>query len=300
VEGSKTVVGGLGGRVAAEWFTELEVTGKSKDTLASYRYVILKLWLPWLEATGRVYDRVERRDVIDFLGHLRKSVSPASANNYLAVVRSWYNWLEAQNYVHKSPAAQVSLKVETTIPDPPPPSNLAALFSAIKTPFEAALAKGLHATGCRVSELCTLRIERIRFESHEATIMGKGGRERVVYFSHEVAELWRGLAGGRTSGYLFSRQATKIRKSKTPGDAPIDRQGAYRCMERLSQRAGVEVVNPHSMRHVYATSLLENGANLREAQELLGHKSILSTQRYTHVARPRLREVYERTRPKPP
>jgi integrase/recombinase XerD len=287
MDGSKTVVGSLGERVAGEWFTELEVTGKSASTLKLYRYVILDLWLPWLGRRGVEYDRVERRGVIEFLVYLQETVSPASSKTYLNAVKSWYEWLEAQDYIHKSPATHVRVKVDEILPEPPPEKDIAALFAAIRNPIEAALAKGLFVTGCRISELVELRLERIRFDALEATIMGKGGRERVVYFTEKVSELWKVLAGGRTRGYLFD----------AGGNGHLKADAAYRRMETLSHRAKVENINPHRLRHAYATGFLERGANLRELQELLGHKSILSTQRYTHVARPGLKELYQRLQP---
>lgn len=287
MHGSKTVVGSLGERVSREWFSELQVTGKSASTLKLYTYVVLDLWLPWLERRVIEYDRVERRNVIEFLQYLQETVSPSSSKTYLNAIKSWYEWLEAQDYIHKSPATHVSVKVDEVLPEPPSAAEIAALFAAIKTPVEAALAKGLFVTGCRISELVELRLERIRFDALEATIMGKGGKERVVYFTPKVAELWKVLAGARTRGYLFDMG----------GDRHLKADAAYRRMETLSHRAKVENINPHRLRHAYATGFLERGANIRELQELLGHKSILSTQRYTHVARPRLKELYQRLQP---
>lgn len=284
---SKTEVGSLGERVAREWLAELEISGKSPSTITTYD-VVLRKWFPWLAARGVAYDRIQRGDVIAFLKDLRQTIKQSSCKTYLIALRSWYGWLEDQGYVHKSAPARVSVKCEERIPDPPALEEIRALFGAARNPFESALARGLLATGCRRAELVGLRIERMDLARREAFVMGKGQRERIVYFVAEVAEAFRVLVGDRREGLLFERDGAAL----TP-------EAAYKIIRRMSERAKIARVHPHRLRHAYATQLLENGADLREVQELLGHKSILSTQRYTHVSRPRLREAYDRAHPRP-
>lgn len=283
---SKTDVGSLGERVGREWLAELEISGKSPSTITTYD-VVLRKWFPWLAARGLAYDRIERVDVIAFLKDLRQTIQQSSCKTYLIALRSWYRWLEDQGYVHKSAPARVSVVCEDRIPDPPPAEDITALFSAARNPLERALARGLFSTGCRISELVGLRVDRIDLAAKEATVMGKGRRERIVFFTEDVAQAFQELLGDRRTGYLFQSH-----------DVALTKGAAYRIMRRMSFRACVSVINPHRLRHAFATQLLRNGADLREVQELLGHKSILSTQRYTHISRPRLREAYDRAHPR--
>lgn len=283
---SKTEVGSLGERVAQEWLAELEVSGKSPATICTYD-VVARKWLAWLATQGIQYDRIERSHVIGFLKNQRETIKQSSCKTYLIALRSWYRWLEDQNYIHKSAPARVSVSCEERIPDPPPAEDITALFAAARNPLEHALARGLLATGCRISELVGLRIDHLNLPAREAIVMGKGARERVVFFTEDVAQAFRTLIGERRTGYLFEVHSV-----------PLTKGAGYRIMRRMSYRACVSVINPHRLRHAFATQLLRNGADLREVQELLGHKSILSTQRYTHISRPQLREAYDRAHPR--
>jgi site-specific recombinase XerD len=283
---TRTDVSSPGGRVAGEWLAELEISGKSPATITTYD-VLTRKWLEWLAARNIEYNRIERRDVIAFLKDLRLKVKQSSCKQYLVALRSWYGWLEDQDYIHRSAPARVTISCDDRIPDPPTVAEIVALFSAARNPFERALARGLLATGCRISEMVGLRIERIDLVAREAVVMGKGHRERIVYFSEDAGKAFELLIGERRGGYLFERRGVALTKG-----------AGYRILRRMSERAKVSVIHPHRLRHAFATQLLERGADLRHVQELLGHKSILSTQRYTHVARPKLREVYERAYPR--
>ena len=275
-----------GERVAREWLAELEVSGKSPATIRTYRLVSLK-WLGWIQAKSIAYDRVERRDVIAWLADQRKTVQASSCKTYLHALQSWYGWLVDQDYILKNAPARVSIVCEDRIPDPPRHEEISALLAAARNPFDVALVRGLLETGCRISEFVGLRIERLNLETRQAVVMGKGRRERMVYFTSETAEAFRRLLDGRTAGNLLIRAGKAVSTS-----------AAYWILHRMSARAKVPNVHPHRLRHAFASQLLENGADIREVQELIGHKSLLSTQRYTHVARPRLREVYDRAHPR--
>lgn len=282
--GSKTDVGGLGERVARRWLSELKVVGKSGDTLKLYGSVVKK-WLDWLGR--RCFKRATRTRVIQFLEHLQKTVERSTCKTYLNALRAFYRWLVDERIVRHSAPARVKVQCDEKLPTPPPTSDIAALFAAARNPLEEALPRGLFSTGCRVSELMGLRIERIDLRAREAVVMGKGRRERIVFFTRDTASVWKRLIAHRTTGFLFEWEGRAM-----GADA------AYRRLERLSQRAHIRNINPHALRHAYATALLENGADLRHVQELLGHLSLLSTQRYTHVARPSLRKVYDRAHPR--
>lgn len=279
--------GGPGERAAGEWLSELKVVGKSPSTVKLYGGVVRK-WLDWLDRKQLSYKLIERKDVIAFLADLRQAaVKQTSCKTYLNALRAFYRWLEDQGEVVRSEPARIKVQCEERIPDPPRPTDIAALFAAARDPVDAALPRGLYATGCRISELMELRIENINFRTRQAIVMGKGRRERIVYFTPDAARAWKRMIGRRKSGYLFELDGR-----------PLGANAAYRRLVRLSECAQVDRIHPHRLRHAYATQLLENGADLRHVQELLGHKSVLSSQRYTHVARPKLRAVYEKAHPR--
>lgn len=262
------------------------MSGKSPATICTYE-VVARKWLAWLATQGIQYDRVERSHVIGFLKNQRETIKQSSCKTYLIAIRSWYRWLEDQNYIVKSAPGRVTVVAEDRIPDPPPAEDISALFAAARNPFENALARGLLSTGCRISELVNLRLDRVDLVAREATVMGKGSRERIVFFTEDVAQAFRAMIGERRTGFLFEAHGVALTKG-----------AGYRIMQRMSFRACINVINPHRLRHAFATQLLRNGADLREVQELLGHKSILSTQRYTHITRPQLREAYDKAHPR--
>lgn len=283
--GTGTEVGSPGGRVAEEWLSELSVAGKSRSTLLYYRWTITR-WLEYCQRRGRAYDVADRRDVIAFLAELRLERAASSVKTYSYALRSWYEWLAEEGYVVRSPASRVTVKATSVIPEPIPPDRIREMLAKVKKPIHRALILGYLTTGCRLSELLGVRLERIDFEKREAVVLGKGDKEGVVYFSPETAEVWKALAGARQSGPLFLGR-----------DGQLKEAAAYSAIKRIAARAGFKA-HPHQLRHSFATQLLERGADLREVQELCRHASVATTQRYTHVARPRLREVYERSHPR--
>lgn len=163
---------------------------------------------------------------------------------------------------------------------------------------DRAILETLFSTGTRVAELTALNKDQVDLERREFGIIGKGGRARVVFLSTRATEWIKKYLGKRDDHYkpLFIRFNTRNPKI-TAGDDEL-RLGA-RSVERLvtkyQRKAGLGIhVTPHSLRHTFATDLLQGGADLREVQELLGHKNVATTQIYTHMTNRRLREVHER------
>lgn len=282
---TRTDVSSPGGRVCREWLLELEVAGKSESTLLYYR-MNAERWLAFCAKSGTTYDRAERRDIIAFLAEQGKTRKASSIKTYLYALRSWYAWLVDEGFVVKSPAGRVKVKATSAVPDPLPPDRIVAMLEKVRKPAHRALILGFLSTGCRLSELVGLHLERISLDRREAVVLGKGNKERVVYFCEKTSEAWRAIAAGRQSGPLFLGR-----------DGPLAEASAYSAIKRIAARAGFGA-HPHQLRHSFATQLLERGADLRAVQELIGHASVATTQRYTHVARPRLREVYERAHPR--
>jgi integrase/recombinase XerD len=156
----------------------------------------------------------------------------------------------------------------------------------------------LYATGLRVSELVGLRVSNINLEAGYVRTLGKGSKERMIPMGEKALESLRlyltdgriGLLKKRSSPYLFINSRGK----------PLTRQGFWKIIKRYRTMAGIKKdITPHSLRHSFATHLLEGGADLRSVQIMLGHADISTTQVYTHITRDRLKQIHEKYHPRP-
>jgi len=165
---------------------------------------------------------------------------------------------------------------------------------------DRAIMETLYATGMRVSELCGLKVQDYNGDAMEMRAFGKGARERVVlinrsansWLQHYLKEHWARLSGGKEPGpedpLFVSREAT-----------PLSTRSVHRIVLKYAIKAGInKPITPHTLRHTFATHLLEGGADLRVVQDLLGHSSISTTQIYTHVSLDRLRKIYMQSHPR--
>ena len=232
-----------------------------------------------------------------------RGLSARSRARALAAIRGFLRFLTMRGELRADPAAELGVRrPPTRLPRALGAGNVTALLAQ---PAEAAprglrdraLLELLYACGLRVSEAVTLRGAQVNLEAGFVTVMGKGGKERVVpigraartalaaYLTRERPRLLR----GRPSPFVFLG----------PRGRPLTRQAVWKLVRRRALAAGVgERVSPHTLRHTFATHLLEGGADLRIVQTLLGHADISTTQIYTHVSPTRLREVHRRHHPR--
>ena len=155
----------------------------------------------------------------------------------------------------------------------------------------------LYATGMRVSELISLSIEDVNLETGFLRCMGKGSKERIIPVSSIALKCLQEYILTAREKLLMGKK-TKVLFLNRQGN-PITRQGFWKIIKRYSKQAGInKKITPHTLRHSFATHLLENGADLRAVQEMLGHADISTTQRYTHLTRSRIKQVYDKTHPR--
>jgi len=155
----------------------------------------------------------------------------------------------------------------------------------------------LYATGLRVSELCALEVGDVHLDAGYVRCLGKGGKERVVPLGAEASASVRSYLGGARAALLGGRRSAVLFVGR--GAAPLTRQGFWKLIKAHGARAGIRApLSPHVVRHSFATHLLENGADLRVVQTLLGHADISTTQIYTHVNRERLKSLYRSFHPR--
>jgi len=254
--------------------------------------------------------KVDTLAVRSYLASLhRGKLAQRSLARHLSTLRSFFRWACREGYLEKSPAKGLatprlpkSLPRAMTVPDTE--RLLDAEDEGLIPERERALFELLYASGLRVSEAAGLDLEDVDFSARLVRVTGKGDRERIVPFGETAADALQ--------EYLPSRAALRHRAVRGGGgDEPgeplfVNARGGRlttRSMARLLKRrlraAGLpEEISPHALRHTFATHLLQAGADLRAIQELLGHASLSTTQKYTHLDAARLREVYRNAHPK--
>jgi integrase/recombinase XerC len=257
------------------------------------------------EATIADIDKLLLRS---FLGELSRTVTPPTIARKLASVRTFFGWLEREGIVRKNPAAALaSPKLRRKLPtflsadaaEQVVTVPLEAAVSAAERVRDAAMLEVLYGCGLRVSELVGLDLDHVALEREEVRVLGKGNKERIVPLGTKAREA--------IVEYLKARP--ELRNERTGAQDPealfLGRRGTrlgVRRVQILVHRygglgAGRSDLHPHALRHSCATHLLEGGADLRAIQELLGHSSLATTQRYTHVSLDQLLGVYDRAHP---
>jgi integrase/recombinase XerD len=229
--------------------------------------------------------------------------SPRSAARWVAAVKGFFHYLVSEGAITEDPAAHLDApKTWRSLPRVLSFEEVEALLAAPRRDEprglrDAAMMEVLYATGLRVSELLRLHLGDLHLDAGYVRCWGKGSKERVVPLGGQAeAMLHRYLAEGRP-GLLGGRRTDTLFVNSRGG--PLSRQGFWKLIRRYGRLAGIErALSPHMVRHSFATHLLENGADLRSVQVMLGHADISTTQIYTHVNRERLRRLYEDFHPR--
>jgi integrase/recombinase XerD len=290
--------------------------GQAEHTQRTYA-ALLNHFLRWAEARGLTcWDDVQPRDLMDFVQSERernlldepkdskRRLSGESIYLEIAALRAFYRFAEQEKLVSSNPAEQLSLPRRwkrlpkalsgTEIDDllkPETPETPQSLC-------DQAILEMAYASGLRLAELRNIRLEQLHLEAGFITVIGKGNKERVVPIGKQaIGAVQRYLDVGRPKLVTpRSPAAVFLTKRGTPF-APVTMW--LRIKQRVRRAEISKNVTPHMLRHSFATHLLENGADLRVIQELLGHATINTTEIYTHVAGERLREVHRKFHPRP-
>jgi len=218
----------------------------------------------------------------------QKSTSRDSIRSHVIAVRQFFRFLAFAGLIRFSPAALVlPLRVNRRLPRCLTETEVTRLLFCATEPRERAVLELFYASGCRVSELRHLHIEHVDFDRGEIRVLGKGNKERVVLFGREAAAALRGHLAGRASGLIFA----------TARGRALSVNAVNLIVRNVARRAGLSGVHCHTLRHSFATHLLNRGTDLRYVQELLGHTSVATTQFYTHLATADLIRVHEKCHP---
>ncbi|MEM7163977.1 MAG: site-specific tyrosine recombinase/integron integrase [Planctomycetota bacterium] len=240
---------------------------------------------------------------LDYLTTRRKAGdSTPTLRRRVSALRTFYRFLVDDGQVETNPIRDAILpKAWDKLPKALSRNDIQRLFAALprtgKTALrDRAILELLYSCGLRVSELCSLARRDLRSEDHFLRCRGKGGRERLVPVSPAAL---RAIAAYREHECPPPRSAAEDLVFLSYRGQPLGRETVFRLVQRVARSAGIRSeVSPHTLRHSYATHLLEGGAGLREVQELLGHADIRTTEIYTHVDRKKLKEAHQRFHPR--
>lgn len=284
-------------------FLRLE-KGLSDKTIAAYSTDLMQFGL-FLEDQNIVQvTDIDRGTILSYLIHLRdRGLSARSRARHLVTLRGFFTFLTHEKIIDSSPATQIDLpKTGLQLPDVLSVKDVEALLAApdqskLEGLRDTAMLELLYGSGLRVSELIELQMTGINLEAGVVRVFGKGSKERMIPVGRMAVDAIQTylinsrplLLGNRSSRYLFV----------TRRGSAMTRQSFWNLVGRYGRQAGLKKrVTPHSLRHSFATHLLEGGADLRAVQMMLGHADISTTQIYTHVAHRQLLDAHKKYHPR--
>ena len=288
--------------IDALWLEE----GLARNTLAAYRRD-LTLYATWLNGQGRALLVSAESDLNAYFAASHAATKATTANRRLTVFKRYFRWALRERLITSDPtlklqAARQALRVPKTLTEPQVEALLAApdLGGALGV-RDRTMLELMYASGLRVSELVTLKVLNVSLADNVLRVLGKGHKERLVPFG-EVASLWltRYLTVARPE--LLAGQSTQDLFVSTRGvnaGSAMSRVMFWMIVKKYARQAGITApLSPHTLRHAFATHLLNHGADLRAVQMLLGHADISTTTIYTHVARERLKTLHAQHHPR--
>ena len=298
------------------FLAHLEGRNVSARTVVEYRRHVVE-FLAFLSSRGAGWESPDRATVRAYLSTLAdRSLSASAVGGRLAAIRALYRHAARDGRIGTDPLAGVrsprrpgrlprvlsSAQAEELVTGPATTPHGPGGLAAALARRDAAILELLYATGMRISELASLSISRVDLERGRLRVVGKGNKERELLFGNPAAAALR--------GYLAEARAVLASRSTSAGaggDAlflnasgtPLGARGARLVVDRWAERVGApKRTSPHTLRHSFATHLLEGGADLRSVQELLGHANLATTQIYTHLSDAALRSTYRAAHPR--
>jgi integrase/recombinase XerD len=277
--------------------------GLSPNTLSAYRADLTALQR-WLEQRGIDLLVARRADVLGFMAaRVEGGARPRSTARQLSSFRRFYRYMVREGVVREDPTGQIAMpKVGRSLPRSLTEEEVEALRAApvVSDPLghrDRTMLEVLYATGLRVTELVSLTLGQVNLNQGVLRIVGKGGRERLIPLGEEACAWVQQFLRGPRAEILLERQTDSLFPTRR-GDR-MTRQAFWHIIKRYARKAGVEKdLSPHTLRHAFATHLLNHGADLRVVQMLLGHSDLSTTQIYTHVARERLKDLHAQHHPR--
>lgn len=278
--------------------------GLSQNTLKSYEFD-MHAFLTYFNERQHLIEKITKSDLQHYLAHLYdQQLATTTVSRHLSTIRAFYNYLLIDGQVKTNPCELLeSPKLPKNLPTVLNLEEVTRLLDSFTTDSandirNKAMVELLYATGMRISELLNLDLADLYLEMGFVRPMGKGNKERIIPIGEVACEA--------LIDYL-RRSREKLLKEKNQTDAlflnrlggRMSRQGFWKILKEQARLAGIKKeISPHKLRHSFATHLIENGADLRIVQELLGHADISTTQIYTHVSKSHLQKVIDTTHPR--
>jgi integrase/recombinase XerD len=278
--------------------------GLSRNTLTSYRLDLAK-FADWLyKRNGKALPHAEHRDILDYLAHrVAGKAKATSTSRFLSSLKRYYQYALRQGRITVDPTLNVdSPKLPRSLPKTLTEQDVEKLLGApdFEDPLglrDRTMLETLYASGLRVSELVTLKVAQVSQDMGVVRIVGKGAKERLAPLGEEALNWIKRYMRDARPQILGQRVADAM--FVTTRGAAMTRQSFWHLIKRYAERAGLnKPISPHTLRHAFATHLLNHGADLRVVQLLLGHSDISTTQIYTHVARERLKQLHAKHHPR--
>ena len=277
--------------------------GLSANTLGAYRADLVSLQR-WLTEQDKSLVYATRSDLLAFIAfRTEQGAKPRSTARQLSSFRRFYRFLLREGVIQEDPTIKIDMpRIGRSLPQSLTEGEVEALLAApdVSDPLghrDRTMLEVLYATGLRVSELINLKQSEINLNQGVLRIVGKGDRERLIPLGDEAQTWIRDFIAGPRSEILLERQTDYLFPTRR-GDR-MTRQAFWHIIKRYSKQAEItSKMSPHTLRHAFATHLLNNGADLRVVQMLLGHSDLSTTQIYTHVARARMKELHSQHHPR--
>jgi integrase/recombinase XerC len=293
--------------------------GASAHTVRAYQRE-LALFIAYLtKQFGKDCDirRIEHLHIRGYLAELySRGLSKASAARALAAVRSWFKWLARMGHLAQNPAALVATpKLPKHLPRVPTIEQMNRALDTVAVGAEeesgwpardAVIFELLYGCGIRNAELVGLDLKHIRWAAETLLVRGKGAKERLVPFGDAAAAAIRAYLPEREARLTAARKRTealligaRVKTARVKSNVRLTTRSVGRIVKRIAVAHGMAPeTHPHTLRHAFGTHMLEEGADLRAIQELLGHERLSTTQRYTQLTVRQVAEVYDRTHPR--
>lgn len=284
-----------------EYLSFLQVEkGLSKNSFESYQRDLMKL-SNWSEKNNYDIVQLSRQDLREFLIDLaRENLSPTSVNRLISAMRGFYKFLMFDRHITKNPAED--LQSQQTTAYLPKFLNQDEIEKLLQIPDvsgeiglrDRAILETMYACGLRVSEVCTLQISDIELDAGILTCKGKGNKTRKVPMGKSAVEWLKSYLAKRRKNENFEVQNLFV----SMYGKPVSRQEIFVLVKECGVKIGRDDISPHTLRHSFATHLVQNSADIRSVQQMLGHADISTTQIYTHITDKQLRKTYEKFHPR--
>ena len=266
------------------------IDGYKRDLYDFYKFV------------NKSYKNINKTDIVNYIAYLNKKVGAKTINRHIVSIKNYFKYLERNNYIKNNPCTDITgLKTPKKMPRVLSIEDIDKLLDIeLKDAYSyrnKAMLELMYSSGLRVSELLNLVISNIDFDMNLVRIFGKGSKERIVPMSDiatkylfEYINLYRNT--------LVKNNITDLVFLNSRGNK-LSRQGFFKILKGIALEKGIKKeISPHVLRHSFATHLLNNGADLRSIQTMLGHENIETTQIYTHVSNNYVKKNYEEAHPR--